>query len=112
MTGGIARRPRVARMPQEVGVDPDEPEPGLDQEPEDELAAEPEEPQESEEAEEERFDEPAPVDEEPMPVIRLPPDPEDLAYVDDLPDPEDLAYFDEDDATPGPIGDQTRRADD
>ena len=32
--------------------------------------------------------------------------------LDDLPDPEDLAYIDDDDATPGPTGDQRRPADD
>ena len=45
---------------------------------------------------------------EPAPIIRaLPPD-----FDDDLPDPEDLDYIDDDDATPGPIGDQRRPADD
>ena len=32
--------------------------------------------------------------------------------MDDLPDPEDLEYIDDDDATPGPIADQTRPPDD
>ena len=47
-------------------------------------------------------------DDEPTPIIRtLPPD-----FDDDLPDPEDLEYIDDDDATPGPTGDQRRPADD
>ena len=33
-------------------------------------------------------------------------------FEDDLPDPEDFEYIDDDDATPGPIGDKSRRADD
>ncbi|HKV21795.1 MAG TPA: DUF6350 family protein [Mycobacterium sp.] len=33
-------------------------------------------------------------------------------FDDDLPDPEDFEYIDDDDATPGPIGDKGRRADD
>jgi hypothetical protein len=108
MAGGIARRPRAARVSPDVGADPDEPEPG------DELEEEPEEPQEPEEAEEQQSDEdePASVEEEPMPVIRLPLVEADVPDLDELPDPEDLAYIDDDDATPGPIGDQRRPADD
>jgi Family of unknown function (DUF6350) len=33
-------------------------------------------------------------------------------FDDDLPDPEDLEYIDDDDATPGPVGDRPRPADD
>jgi hypothetical protein len=33
-------------------------------------------------------------------------------FDDDLPDPEDLEYIDDDDATPGPVGDQRRQGDD
>ena len=51
-------------------------------------------------------------DDEAAPVEQATPTEAELPDLDDLPDPEDLAYFDEDDATPGPIGDQTRRADD
>ena len=37
---------------------------------------------------------------------------ESLSFDPDLPDPEEFEYIDDDDATPGPIGDKSRRADD
>ena len=104
MAGGIARRSKVA-APLKKSVEPVEPEPSPEPEPEPEDAEPGLEPDlESEE-------ELAP-DDEAAPVEQAAPAEAELPDLDDLPDPEDLAYFDEDDATPGPIGDQTRRADD
>jgi hypothetical protein len=122
MTGGIARRQRVARVVEEVADD--EPE---DIEPED-VEPEPLEPPITPkrtfwrksasdsrqnvdldadlepELEHEPIDEDVPVE----PLFRAGPDVDDF---DDLPDPEDFEYID-DDATPGSIGDQRRPADD
>jgi hypothetical protein len=59
------------------------------------------------------LDEDEPDDEEePAPIVRLPPREANAHDFDDLPDPEDFEYIDDDDATPGPIGDQRRPADD
>lgn len=125
MAGGIARAPKVA-TPREAPVaaeDEVEPEPepqpdfepafeadadtGPDAEREPEPGLEPAfQPAFQPEDEEPLDDEPA--DDEPAPIIRaLPPE-----FDDDLPDPEDLEYIDDDDATPGPTGDQRRPADD
>ncbi len=115
MAGGIARRPRKAPVLKDVDdVDdedfepgpPPEPElePAFDDEPEPELrpAFDPDIEPEAEEKE--------PVD-EPEPIVQLPPREVNAHDLDDLPDPEDFEYID-DDATPGPIGDQRRPADD
>jgi hypothetical protein len=129
MTGGIARRPRRQRVaPVVEDVADEEPE---DVEPEDveeeDVEPEPEPPiapkrtfwrksaSESRqnvdldadlepELEHEPIDEDVPVE----PVFRAGPD---VDNFDDLPDPEDFEYID-DDATPGPFGDQRRPADD
>jgi Family of unknown function (DUF6350) len=84
MAGGIARPPKVPKA-----VPEPEPEPEPEAEPAVELESEP------------AVEAAAPLDEEHP------------AGTDDLPDPEDLAYCgdDDDDATPGPTGDETRRTD-
>jgi hypothetical protein len=150
MTGGIARRQRVARVVEEVpdeelddvetedvepedvepeDVEPEpepEPEPVFGDDPDDDLKPafppDPEPPR----APKRTFwrksasnsrrnvdldaEEDEPLDEEPAPIVRLPPrDPDD--DFSDLPDPEDFEYID-DDATPGHVGDQRRQADD
>ena len=135
MAGGIARAPKTASpdspkltfgrksastADQNVDLDDDsgsepEPEPELEPGPEPEFEpafeAEPDAESDLEPAFEPEDEEPLdeePADDEPAPIIRaLPPD-----FDDDLPDPEDLEYIDDDDATPGPIGDQRRPADD
>ncbi len=81
----------------EVADEPDlgaelEPEPEPDLEPEEELAPD---------------EEAAPGEVSPAGPAAV-----DVPDIDDLPDPEDLAYVDEDDATPGPTGDQKPSADD
>jgi hypothetical protein len=129
MSGGVARRPTPAeRTPkltfgrksassshQNVDLeDESEPESDLDAEAEPdaeaEIGPEPEpEPQEEPALEEDE----QPYEDEGAPIVRLPPPDRDIPDVDDLPDPEDLAYIDDDDdATPGPAGDQRRPADD
>jgi uncharacterized protein DUF6350 len=58
--------------------------------------------------------EPEAEEEEPVanPIVRLPAREVNAHELEDLPDPEDFQYIDDDDATPGPIGDQRRPADD
>ena len=142
MTGGIARRQRVASVVEDVAdvefddekyddveqedVEP-EPEPVFDDDPEDELRPafepDPEPPsapkrtfwrksasasRQNVDLDAEHDDEP---DEEPAPIVRLPPRDSNVDDFSDLPDPEDFEYID-DDATPGPVGDQRRPADD
>ena len=113
MAGGVARRPKVA-TPREVpveDVDVEEFEPEPEPEFEPAFESEPDAESDLEPAFDAEEDEPLdeePADDEPTPIIRtLPPD-----FDDDLPDPEDLEYIDDDDATPGPTGDQRRPADD
>jgi hypothetical protein len=123
MSGGIARRPKVpdatpkltfgrkSASSSDQNVDLDD-----DLEPESELGAE------AELAEDEQepapivrlpdADEAEPLDDEPAPIVRLPDTDANVSDLDELPDPEDLAYIDDDDATPGPVGDQRRPADD
>jgi hypothetical protein len=72
-----------------------EPEPTLEPEPADDLDLGDELP---------RYEPPAPV--------TLPPTAHVGPVDDDLPDPEDLAFIDDEDATPGPVGEQRRKADD
>ena len=110
MTGGIARRPKPAEVPEEP-VESVEPEPSPEAEPEADLEPEPEPEPEPEEELPPDEEEPPPEGEA-APVIHVPPTEADVPDMDDLPDPEDLEYIDDDDATPGPIGDQTRPADD
>ena len=122
MTGGIVAptqtfgRKSASNSRQKVDLDdgsapePDEPEvadePDLGAEPDDDLEPDPE-PGPDLEPEEE-----PPPEEEAAPIVRVPRARPDVPDMDDLPDPEDLEYIDDDDATPGPIADQTRPADD
>lgn len=124
MAGGIARRPKVAKVAPprdepiaDVDVDESEaefrpvfePEPEPEQEPVFKAAPEPEpEPESDFEPEDD-----LPPDEQPADVTPLPrPATGRPHFDDDLPDPEDFEYIDDEDAAPGPIGDQPRRADD
>jgi hypothetical protein len=137
MAGGIARRPKTPKptigrqnaSDSHQNVDFDE---GSDSAPEPEAeflpAFEPEpdvepvfDPQP--EPDPEPAFEPDPEDFEPQPAPPTPPKPtfrrgsasnshQSVDFDDDLPDPEDFEYIDDDDATPGPAGDQTRPADD
>ncbi|WNG92036.1 DUF6350 family protein [Mycobacterium sp. ITM-2016-00318] len=142
MAGGIARplrapkpttgRESASSSRQNVDLDDDiEPEPEFEDafEPEPDLqsAFEPQEPEPHRPEEPEALvpeveplldDEPADV--RPPRIVRTAPadpdpdpDPDsDPDFEDDLPDPEEFEYIDDDDATPGPIGDKSRRADD
>jgi hypothetical protein len=124
MAGGIARRPKVAAVTpkrefwresasdsgqnvdlggkpvEDEEIDESEPEPQFEPAFEPEPDLEPDEPEE-----EPLLEEPENV--EPAPTPRSLP----AHFGDDLPDPEDFEYID-DDATPGPTGDQRRSADD
>jgi hypothetical protein len=116
MAGGVARTPKVA-TPREVPVEDVEVE-EFEPEPEPEF-----EPAFESEPDVESDLEPAFDAEEDEPLDPIPPKPtfgresasssnQNVHFDDDLPDPEDLEYIDDDDATPGPTGDQRRPADD
>jgi Family of unknown function (DUF6350) len=139
MAGGIARRPHAPKPTigresasnsrQNVDLDEDtEPEPEFEDafEPEPDLQSafepqgpEPHGPEASVPEVEPLFDD-EPADVRPPRIVRPAsadpgPDPGPDSgpdFEDDLPDPEEFEYIDDDDATPGPIGDKSRRADD